>query len=231
MGVFDEAIKQEQDRSDAKEMDRIHKLEEKEARQRALEQTAETLVPYVRTALAEFPEACRKLGCDYLTIFVKRKPTFFNRKEYEKWNGLPVYKTPYSEYLIFIHDGKYYAKPENTWKWDCRTGTNELYIAGRQDALLCIYTDQLPAPVETSMDKAVRIIADNMAVRFKKDAENEPGSVSGFKVSELTEMLNDAYEAYKKQDYEKAVTLYFMHSFKQMQARKNTRFDKMIREY
>ena len=92
MGIFDELIKQEQNKPDPEELERIRKQEEKEAEQRAYAEAEEKLMPYVRTALLEYPDACRKMGCENLIVFVYKKPGFFRNNGYEKWTGIPVYQ-------------------------------------------------------------------------------------------------------------------------------------------
>ena len=240
MGMFDKEIKTEQNRTDTKETERIRKLEEKETEQRLHAETAEKLVPYVRTALEEFPDACRKLDCEYLTIFVKRKRTFFNRSDYEKWNGIPVTKAPYANYLVFIHDGKYYInlKDPDHYHWDHATGI-PVHLNKPGVPRLSIYTDMFPELTETTIDEAAQMIADWAALRIRnKETAEAKGStmdiiaaVKGTLDYDLAVLMNDAYKAYKEQDYEKTVRSFFMCSFRIMKATKDSWLNKKIQEY
>ena len=255
MGIFDEAIKKEQNQSDAKEMDRIRKLEAKEAEQRAFTEAAEKLVPYVRTALKEFPDACKELGCEYITIIVRRKPTFFNHKEYEKWNGIPVAGITlttyaegldhtdrfYEEYLVFIRDNKYYVAEDLKARWQYGSGI-PFHLNTHDSKSLSIYTDKLVEAEEITIDEAAEQIADRLVRTYrmyeKADAASKKGtggfidSAMRFSFSKETAgIFRDSFTEYSRGNYEKAVSLFFMFSFKMMQEKKDGWMDKLIQEY
>ncbi len=252
MGILDT---EKLNSTDTVELNRTRRLEARRARERAFSDAVAALCPSVLVALREFPSVCAAMECEYVSILMRKKPTLLNRKGYEKLTGIPV-SFPgltdsarsidgntrfFEDYLVFIANGKYYVAKDKDYRWRYGAGCSVHFNRYGIPRLL-VYPDELPELAEASLDEAAGIAAERMvrvygmyALADRAAERGQGGRINAAFTNsfskEIAGLLRRSYTAFISQDYEKAITLFFTASIKQMEMKKSEWLYKLIEKY
>ena len=114
MGILDKVINEEKTNNLLEDAKKLEKELEKDKYLAEREAVKKKMIPYIKQALAEFPDACRALGGGPVPLLRKRKPSFFNRKDYEYTEGYHLGAGIVDDYprLFLTVDNTYLINPE-----------------------------------------------------------------------------------------------------------------------
>ena len=162
MGILDKAIREELDKERNRDQQQQQKNLSEERKQAEKDAAKLQYIPFIQQALSEFADACFDLGGGPVPLLNRRKPTFFNKKEYVCLDGYMMCPdtigTDHRNNLLFLtSDGKYLYSEEFRIRSPWAGPIQREYVGGYSFKLSLVNQYD-----EVSADEAVNIIADYM---------------------------------------------------------------------